>query len=272
MTIRFFLIGICGWLGAQTALAGGSQPTIVVTTSMLERMALDLMPDEHRMRIERLLPPASCPGHFDLNPKALSTLRSADVVVRHSYQSGIEEKLRNLGARDLMIVALPTPGSLVIPDNYTSVASSLAEALGRRYPRQATGLRSSLARIRSRGKALAAEARSAAAALRAATVVASSNQAEFCRWLGFDVVQELPRPEDVSPRILERCFYAHPALIVGNLQEGGQAAEALAERLGVPVAMLSNFPGVDGYGMSHADLVRANVRRLVEAWRPSSSN
>jgi hypothetical protein len=56
-------------------------------------------------------------------------------------------------------------------------------------------------------------------------------------------------------------------LVVGNLQEGPQAAAALAERLKVPLVIFSNFPSADGYGQDYKALLHENIRRLEAACR-----
>ena len=41
----------------------------------------------------------------------------------------------------------------------------------------------------------------------------------------------------------------------------------LSGRLNIPLAVLSNFPGVEDYGRGYEDLVEENVARVEEAWR-----
>jgi ABC-type Zn uptake system ZnuABC Zn-binding protein ZnuA len=246
--------------------------TIVVTTSMLERATLDLVADLQSVRVERLLPPGSCPGHFDLSPRVVPILRSAALVIRHSYQDVLEQKLISLGASDVSIVKAPTPDSLVIPENYVALAESIEAALERTFPARAARIRFSLDALRRHALRVAQDARSRTRSIRGAPVIASAHQASFCRWLGLEVLAEIPRPEDVSPRHMAGLLAMKPLIVVGNLQEGDQTVRALGERLGVPVAMLSNFPDVEGYGETHGDLVQANVLRIIEAWRKRSSS
>jgi zinc transport system substrate-binding protein len=246
--------------------------TVVVTTSMLERATLDLVADISSVRVERLLPPASCPGHFDLSPRVVPTLRTAVLVIRHSYQDALEKKLIVLGASDVSIVTAPTPGSLVIPENYVALAESIEAMLERALPDCASRARSSLEALRRRATNVARKARAKTRSIQGTPVIASAHQAAFCRWLGLDVLADVPRPEDVTPREMARLLATRPRLIVGNLQEGDRTVRALGDRLGVPVAMLSNFPDAAGYGETHAELVDANARRIIEAWRKRSSN
>lgn len=96
-------------------------------------------------------------------------------------------------------------------------------------------------------------------------VIASQHQAELCERLGFRVVGVLPRPEDTDPRDLERLLSLRPALVVANLQEGTRAASVVADRLGVPLAVLSAFPDAEGWPPGYVGLVEGNVARLAAA-------
>ncbi|MBN2368973.1 MAG: zinc ABC transporter substrate-binding protein, partial [Vicinamibacteria bacterium] len=258
--------------GGTVLRADNEVRTIVVTTSMIERATLDLVAGIPSVRVERLLPPASCPGHFDLSPRVIPTLRAAALVIRHSYQDVLEQKLAALGASDVSIVNAKTPVSLMIPSNYVALEESIAAALERALPDCAPRVRASLETSRRHAANVARDALARTRAVRDAPVIASAHQAAFCRWLGLDVLAEIPRPEDVSPREMGRLLAMKPLFVVGNLQEGDQAVRALGERLGVPVVILSNFPDVNGYGATYADLMQANIGRIMEAWRKRSSS
>ena len=69
---------------------------IVVTTSMLECAAREVIPPAQGFDIVRILPPSACPGHFDLSPRVVPLIRSAVIVVRHDYQDMLEKKCRLL--------------------------------------------------------------------------------------------------------------------------------------------------------------------------------
>jgi len=103
-------------------------------------------------------------------------------------------------------------------------------------------------------------------------VAASRFQAEFCRWLGLHVVAELPRNGDAPPGRLADALDPRVRLVVASLQEGTAAAEAVGERLGVPVVVLSAFPGAAGHGTTYEELLESNLERLEKAWRDSRSS
>ena len=56
-------------------------------------------------------------------------------------------------------------------------------------------------------------------------------------------------------------------MIICNLQEGSQFALSLGDRMNIPVAILSNFPGADGFGETYYHLITENMKRLEGAWQ-----
>jgi ABC-type Zn uptake system ZnuABC Zn-binding protein ZnuA len=257
------ILGGALWL--TTTPSAAAPASVVVTTSMLESAIGELGPAAG-LEVVRLLPPGSCPGHFDLSPRAVPALRSASVIVRHPYQGVLESKLRDLGVGDARVVVAGSEGSLLVPAHYAVLVGSVAEVVEQVTGRRAPEVSAAVAAVRRRMRDLEEEMRRRAAPWRGTEVIAADQQAEFARWLGLEVVGELGRAEDVSPRELERLLRLHPDLVVANLQEGVQAATGLAERLGVPVAVLSNFPDAEGYGMGYDELVRSDLERLDAAW------
>jgi len=249
------------------AFAGGCSKrpdSIVVTTTMLQEAARDVLGGLKEPEVVLLLPPGSCPGQFDLSPRSLPALRSARAVIRHDYQGVLEQKMEQIGAKGIAVVSIPTPASLLVPGNYAALARRVAEILCEKFPGQRDKIQGSLAKIQERAQALGLKVRERAARWKGVPVIASFNQKEFCEYLGLDVVGVIQRPEEVSPREFEELLGQKAAAVIANLQEGVQAAESLAKRKGVPVVVLSNFPDTEGYGTGYEGLMEANLKRLEQ--------
>ncbi len=261
-----FAASACSAAAPLRAPGPRGRPVVVVTTSMLECAVRDLLGPGSPVTIVRLVPPGSCPGHFDLSPGMLPTLRKAALILRHDYQAALDAKLRGLGIPEERIASIPSSQSFLIPWNYLRLLEQTARRLEQLIPDERDVLQRALQESRNRLNRLASWMRSRARDWQGAPVVAARFQAEFCRWLGFEVKAVFPRPEDMTPRELRKVLAAPAALVVGNLQSGGEAATALAERKGVPGAILSNFPDAPGYGKGYEGLLRANIERLAGAW------
>ena len=245
----------------------GNKESIVVSTSMLESAALELIPASQEIDIIRLLPPTSCPGHFDLSPRVIPVLRSAVMVVRHDYQDVLEYKMDCIGAKNIPTLKISTTGSPLIPDNYYTLVVQIASLLSREFPESGEEITNAQERVKSQTGALTETMKTRAAAWKGIPIIAAVNLKEFCEWLGFDIVGVIKRPENTSPRDLEQLMGVKAEMVVANLQEGMQGAVSLSEKLDIPVAVLSNFPGADGYGTSYYQLADENLNRLGEAWQ-----
>jgi ABC-type Zn uptake system ZnuABC Zn-binding protein ZnuA len=193
-------------------------------------------------------------------------LEQATLILRHDYQGALEEKIIRLTDRKLQVVAVKSEGSLLIPERYAALVGEVAQALGRSFPARAQEFQERADACRQRAAALAEGLQRHAQPWRGRRVIASVQQKQFSEWLGLEVVGELRRPEDTTPQDLEKLMALKVQAIVGNLQEGTQAAEALGQRLGVPVIVFSNFPGAEGYGKDYGELQQANLARLEVVW------
>lgn len=240
--------------------------SIVVTTSMLESAASEVLPVSRRIDIVRLLSPSSCPGHFDLSPRIVPTLHSAVMVVRHDYQDVLEQKMESIGVKNVSALKISTAGSPLIPLNYYEMVEQIGLLLSENYPGHREEIARSEEKVKNRTDDLTQMIRKHAESWTGKPVIAAVNVKEFCEWLGFDVAGVIKRPEDTTPGDLEQLMKIKADMVVGNLQEGLQGAKFLGEKMKIPVAVLSNFPGADGYGLNYYQLMEENLKRLDEAW------
>jgi zinc transport system substrate-binding protein len=263
---RIITILAAVWLLIGPSAAAGSV-SLVVTTSILEQAIDELGPSADDLRVVRLIPPGSCPGHFDLSPRSLPDLRSATVIVRHQFQGFLETRLLEMGVEDATVVVADAGGSLLIPEHYGRLVRRVGDIISDLAPGRESDIDSAVAGVQSRMHELESAIAARRGPWRGAKVLASFQQAQFCRWLGLDVVAEIGRPEDTSPRDFEGLLERRPAMVIANLQEGLEAASVIADRLNVPLVVFSNFPGADGYGLDYDGLVTSNLDRLDTGWR-----
>lgn len=264
---------LAAWLAVASGLCGCGRdvqsPAVAVTTSYLECAVRDLAGDD--VPAVRLTPPGSCPGHFDVSPGTAGRLASCRALFRFDFQSGMDRKFASFTRRGMAIVPVEAPEGLCVPASYLAVCRSLAPGLVRALPGRRARIEASLARIADEMSALGEECRRriAAAGLSGAPVVASGHQAVFCRFLGLDVVATYSGADEQRIAALGGLIEAAEAsgvrLVVANLQEGAAEAEALSERLGAPVVVLSNFPEMSEEQDSFVELVRFNLSRLEGA-------
>jgi len=239
----------------------------VATTTMLRAMVQDVT--DGAVAVHCLVPPGSCPGHFDATPSDLERLARCRLVLRHDFQAHLDAKLRHGPTGPVHIVAITSHGLLTVPDHYLDACRQVAEALARTMPDRAAAWRDRLHAVRRRVLATQQRVRAMATPrLQARAVVASHWQADFCRWLGLTVVATFDQHDQMSladlHRVVTQARRTRAVALVGNVQRGTRQANVLAQRLGLPVVMLSNFPDPSRAPPAYDDLLRANVHRLVE--------
>ncbi|MFW6107747.1 MAG: metal ABC transporter substrate-binding protein [bacterium] len=266
---RFALISLAILLAGCSAGSDDPRPVVATTTSYLECAVADLAGDQ--FRVARLLPPGSCPGHFDVSPSMLDKLADSDLLLRFQFQSTLDQKLHRFRDDGLRVVPVPSPEGLCLPASYRAVCRGVCRALCEVYPESALIYRERLARIEERMTALSQELKTTVEqqGLAGARVLASGHQAHFCRALGLDVVGTFTGREAAAIQELQACIRAgreaDVRFVVANLQEGVQLADPLAQRLGAEVVVFSNFPSMEGAEKTFDALVRCNLDALRDA-------
>jgi len=244
----------------QAASSGSPRPQVVVGTSMIESAVRRLAGD--RLQVYRLAPPGQCPGHFDMKPGDFEAIIRSELLLRHDYQEHLDRKLQHAGGTR-SIVSLPTGGPQTIPDNYLALCREVKEALDTAFPALSPTLEANLKALEAEVQAIRSRARERAKPLRGRAIVASSFQEEFRGWLGLKVVAQFDLEVEMSPRDLESAVRAgeegRATAVVCNLQRGEREGKPLAERLGVPLVVLSNFPLEPASQDAYAGLVAHNV-------------
>jgi zinc transport system substrate-binding protein len=235
---------------SKSSESGAKAPRIIVASdTILSGMAASLLPT-HGYAVEAILPPGQCPGHYDVKLSDIEKTKKADLVVSFKGMPFMD-KAGSGGKAQLLVDA--EGRNWMAPDSYAYGLGWLADRLSERYPEDKPW-------IMDRRKDEAEHVRSEADKLRAKivqsgisgkAVIVSSMQKEVLQWMGFSVVGEYGRPETMSAREVVQLSKAgrnHRAiLVVDNLQSGPDAGKGVAEALGVPHVVLTNFPSEKGY-------------------------
>lgn len=241
-----------------------AEPAIAVTNGLLAAAVRDLLGSDQP--VLTLAEPGMCPGHFDVRPSQVRQLRACRLVLRFDFQGAIDRQVGDGGPR---IVEIKPDAGLCVPATYLSICRQTADALVAIGLLSAGDRESRLREIGAQVDALARDVRAQidAAGLRGRPVVASDHQAAFCKFLGLDVVGTLSTADRMTIADISRTLNdGTPAtIVVANLPEGTDLADAIASRLGARLAVFGNFPEPGPSGERFDALVRENVRRLIKA-------
>jgi zinc transport system substrate-binding protein len=238
---------------------------VAATNTLLASAAADVLGED--APIELLAGPGMCPGHFDIRPSQVASLRRCRVLLRLDFQKPLDAKLAGATEGGLTIAEISLPGGLGEPASYLAACKQTADALIAQGLLDRSTADARLAEIAARINALAAECKTKLAPLAGQAVLTSGHQAAFCRWAGLAVAGTFSAADATSPAELARAAQAarqaDATALIANRPEGRRVADALADRLDAAVIVLDNFPpaaGPEGFD----ELLRVNTAALVE--------
>lgn len=252
-------------------LATGCHPAsqkacdIAAANSYLDCAARDLLGSD--IPIMPMAEPGGCPGHFDLTARQAYALQHCRLLIRFDFQKGLDEKLA--GNTNLHIASIMVSGGMCQARVYYSVCEQIGKALTETGLAHKDRIDRRLEEIQARTSSTYRHARAQfeQAGATNLVVLASPRQKDFCEDMGWKVPAtflsaDLVRPEDMDHAI-QTALAQGARMVVANAPEGRRAADALGERLHLPVVMIENFPnpklGQDAYDQ----MILSNVRRLT---------
>jgi len=259
--VSIFAIGIL-LLGLflSSSVPGCSPPQssklkVVSSTSLIAQIVKEVGGD--RVEVVNIIPPAQCPGHFDIKPSDIQKLSDADLFLLHGWQGEMfsQELIDSANNPDLEVVKIDIKGSCIIECNWMTppvqleatemIASALAEADKEDssfYQKQAKAYKDKI-----QAKADEIKAKLSEVDLSKVKVLCADMQADFIKWVGLNIVSTYGRPDSLTPQVVrelvDRGKEAGVSLVIDNLQSGKDAGKAIAEELGCKRVILSNFPG-----------------------------
>ncbi len=242
---------------------------IAVTNSYLACVVEDLCGPE--MKVLCLAPPGMCPGHFDISPGQVAQLRQCKMFILFDFQKSLEKSLSRMQSRNLTIVNVTGMPGLCTTGTYLEICNSVRAVLSQCYPDKISRLYERMSAIEQRLKNLNDEIQTKVsdAGLSNATVLSSDHQVQFCEWLGLEPVATFAGSDIETVANINECLKKAEGrdvrFVIANRQEGSALAEALARRIGAEVVVFSNFPEVESDKAGFDELLRANVRALIEA-------
>jgi ABC-type Zn uptake system ZnuABC Zn-binding protein ZnuA len=235
--------------------AGGCAPgasskmSIVTSTSLLYYIVQQVGGD--KANIVNLVPPAQHPGNFDFKPVDVQTLANAKLFLLHGWPGeGYADKLIAAAANpNLAVVKANVDGNWMIPSIQLAATDKVAGILGEADKANAAVYQKAAAdyKVRVQAKDTEIKARLTKANLTQINVIASFWQADFLKWVGFNVIATYNDPASLTPQALkdlvDKGKTAGVTLVFDNLQSAKDAGKGLALELGGKNINLSSFPG-----------------------------
>jgi zinc transport system substrate-binding protein len=232
---------------------GSSKLKVVTSISLIaqivERVGGNLVD------VVNIIPPAQCPGHFDVKPGDIQKLANADLFLLGGWQGEMfsQKLIDSANNPDLTVISLDIPSNpqsnWMVPSVQQEVTDGVAAALSQVDAANSSVYQAWADEYKNTIVIKEAEIQSRLAVQNLANinVICSGMQAAFLNWVGLNVVTFYGRPDSLTPQVVKELVDTGKAqnvtLIIDNLQSGQDAGAGLAEELGCARIILSNFPG-----------------------------
>jgi len=223
---------------------------VVTTTSIIASIVEQVGAD--MVEVTNIIPPAQCPGHFDVKPGDIQMLADAQLFFKHGWQGEMfsTQLIDSANNPDLVVVTLNIDGNWMTPAVHSQAVGNITAALAEADPENAVFYQDN---AKSFQEAIAAKGNELKAELTAANVsqykVICGNMIKgLIVWSGFNVLASYPRPEDLTPQKMQELIntgrQSGVAIVIDNLQSGkADAGVIMAEEIGAAQVTLTNFPG-----------------------------
>ena len=256
---------------AQVISTNDSKPLVVCTTSVLASIVEDLADGD--VEVKYLVSPSMCPGHYDVKPGDVETIRNASLILAHGMEwSGWLRELINSANQtgDLHVPIYNITGPWNTPpmlkQKYQTVASKLSEALGLNVSSKLSKCLDAIDQVDAELKSIVDKY-----GFNGTPVACMLWQKGFVEYLGFKIVAVYGPPEKVSARqyesIIANATEEGAILVIDNLQSGVELGKKIAYEIGAVEVAISNFPGVTPELNNVTQVMKWNAVKLAEALR-----
>ena len=261
-------------LGGCTAVSP-SKLKVVTSTSLIAQIVERV--GGEGVDVVNIIPPAQCPGHFDVKPGDIQKLAEADLFLLHGWQGEkfSQKLIDSANNPDLTVVTLEIPSNpesnWMTPSVQQEAIDRITAALSQVDSKNSSAYQGSAAEYRGiiESKAAEIKGRLAGENLSDINVICSGMQAAFLRWVGLNVVVFYGRPDSLTPQVVKELVdkgrEAKVTLIIENMQSGRDAGAGVAEELGAQRIILSNFPGGFENTETWEKAIDYNIELILEA-------
>ena len=227
------------------------------------------------VEVFNLVPPTQHPGNFDVKPGDIKTLSSAKLFLLQGLpgETYVDSLVTAANSQDLKVIKSNVSGNWMIPSIQSSAVDWVLSTLIGIDPVNAADYQASTANYKQAilNKEKDIENKLISANVSRVRVIASSRQADFLQWAGFNVVGTFDDASSLTPQAVKDLVDKGKAngvtLVINNLQDSEDAGKEIAASIGAKNINLSNFPG----GFPNTDTwekaIDYNVNLLLNAMK-----
>jgi len=251
-----------------------SKLIVVTSTSLLsqivERVGGDLVD------VTNIIPPAQCPGHFEVKVSDIEKLANAGIFFMHGWQGEMftEELIESAENPDLTKVVVNITGNWMTPSVQVQAIDEITAQLVQADSDNADVYQQAAGDMKGviEAKGVEVQNRLAGEDLASINVMCAEQQEGFIAWVGFNIVATFGRPDSLTVQMIQDLVdqgrEEGVTLIIDNLQSGEDAGQPVALDIGCDRIILSNFP--DGFDDTETweKAIDYNIELILEAIAP----
>jgi zinc transport system substrate-binding protein len=262
-------------LGGGCATESTSKLKVVTSTSLIAQVVEQVGGD--KVDVVNIIPPAQCPGHFDVTPGDIRKLADAELFLLHGWNGEMfsDELIASAGNTELASYQVDAavgdndnwmtpPVQAAAVDSVVEILCQADEANCAYYEDAAQDYKDAIS-----AEDTALQARLAAIDTASVNVLCSNKLEGLVKWAGFNIVAMYGRPDSLTPQVVRELVDegrdGGVTLIIDNMQSGADAGAGLAEELGCARVTLSNFPGGYDNTETWAETIEYNVDLIEDA-------
>jgi zinc transport system substrate-binding protein len=275
--LKKFFAMLLAFLSFSTILLGGCNDTNtiklkVMTSTSLMTYIVEQIGGTYVEAIN-LVPPNRHPGNFDIKPDDIQKLATAKLFLLHGWpgETYADKLVAAANNPNLKVIKATVDGNWMIPSIQSAATDKVSSVLCEVDPNNATSYKKNADKYKATIQVKDTEIKNklVKANVSKINVIASSRQADFLQWAGFNVVATFNSPSSLTPQVVkdlvDKGKTGAVTLIINNLQDGEDAGKAIAEELKAKNLNLSNFPGGFSNTETWEKTIDYNVNILINA-------
>jgi zinc transport system substrate-binding protein len=251
--------------------SSGSAIKVVTSTSLLTCITGQV--GGNYVEVINLIPPSQHPGDFNVKPGDIQKLATARLFILQGWpgETWADKFIASANNSNLQVFKANVNGNWMIPSVQSAATDRVAAILGQVDAGNNATYIKAAADYKTRISAVEADIKSRLSKTNVSqtNVIASAMQADFLKWVGFNVISTYGQPETLTPQVVKDLVDKGRAgkvtLIIDNLQNGKDAGKGLAQELGAKQVNLSNFPGGFDNAETWEKAIIYNIDLLIKA-------
>jgi zinc transport system substrate-binding protein len=248
---------------------------LAATTSVLSSIIRDI--GGEKIRVVTLVPPGSCPGHFDLKAGDLKVIEKSGILFAHGFEEYLGIIISSVNNPDFKPLTVEIKGSWFIPHNQKEAYRRISGILSSRFPQHSDFFEQNrkkaeeeINKVDNQLKKLFDDKK-----LNGIPVICNSHIAEMIAYMGFDVAATYGRKEELTAvdikNLIKLCRERKVRIIIDNLQAGSDTGRVIADELNLPHLAISNFPGVFPKTPTLRQTLYENANRILTVYENSKN-